>query len=952
MDGSERSTRVQVRVGFFCDGSLMKRRHLLRLVLLLTGCGADATGTVEGGDQDAQSDTTGSDTETDEGSFDAGGGGCEDPDRDGYGPGCVLGPDCRPNDPDISPGEVERCGDRVDNNCDEAVDEDCGCADGAAEECYEGPAGTEGVGSCRGGTRVCEDGEWSECQEQRTPAGTIETVCDGLDEDCNGEVDDGLVNACGSCGAVPPEVCGDGLDNNCDGVIDEISAGCDCDERENQPCYSGSPLTAGVGLCRGGLSDCQPDGSYGACVGEVVEATETCDGFDNDCDGLVDEGLRNACGVCNAEVPAESCDGIDNDCDGAVDEGVRLSCGLCPGDIVDEVCGDGFDNDCDGNVDESCSCGVGDAQCYPGPATAAGVGACTYGTRECDESGEFWTVCAGFVLPSLEICDGIDNDCDGTVDVGSDGCSVCSTSPEVCDEIDNDCDGVVDEFVRNSCGDCVTDVTPEEDGGPELCDTIDNDCDGFTDETLVNACGECDSTCYVEDYSGADDWVGGELEGIDEDALAGGLRLGQARFSFPDLWIANSADNTVTRINTDGTPTVVGTYAVGVSPSRTAVDFNGDVWVANRSFGVQGTVSKIASEGCSGADCVLFTVEVGGVDKLPRGLAIDADGFAWVGTYNDGILYRLNPDTGAVVEQFSTGLNIYGLAIDREGIIWIATLNGTQGIGAFDTTTKVMLGNWPIPGQCTQPYGIAVDAEGNVWFGNWGCHNLVRLNRAAFDAPEARIEFNRYENSELRNTRGVAVDGEGAIYVAASNTNRLARFNPTPDGGGSWAWTVPTCGNPIGVGIAPDGNIWTNCYNSNQAQQFAPDGTVGVSLPVGSNPYSYSDLTGFQLRNFTAPRGVWRENFQCRPDGRPAECKFDQVVWDAVAPPGTTVSARARTSNDLTTWSDWSLPATASPLNTSTLPRGRYLQLEIILTTTDNDLTPVVNSVQVLWQRP
>ena len=219
---------------------------------------------------------------------------------------------------------AEVCGDSLDNDCDGIVDDGCVCAPGATAACYDGPAGTEGVGVCAAGTMTCvADGSgYAACGGSVGPS--AETCGDGLDNDCDGTVDEGCVctpgtaAACydgpagtdgvgtcapgsmscngtgtsyGACtGSIGPvaDLCGDGLDNNCDGVVDET---CVCAPSSTSACYTGPVGTDGVGTCHAGVRTCDAAGSgYGACVGEVRPSAETCgDGLDNDCDGQVDE---------------------------------------------------------------------------------------------------------------------------------------------------------------------------------------------------------------------------------------------------------------------------------------------------------------------------------------------------------------------------------------------------------------------------------------------------------------------------------------------------------------------------------------------------------------------------------------------------------------------------------------------------------------------------------------
>ena len=374
-------------------------------------------------------------------------------------------------------GEVtpaaETC-DNKDNNCNGKTDE------GLTKYCYSGPASTKGIGQCKEGLQLCTNGSWGTCSGEVIP---MAEKCDKKDNDCNGKADDLVSTACYS--GPPPtrkvgickdgtQACINGVAGVCQGEVTPLGETCDnkdndcngkIDDTLIRYCYTGAASTRNVGACKDGQQSCSA-GAWSSCAGQVTPTNETCDNQDNDCDGKTDEFLGRSCytgapgtsgvglckvgtqacisggwGTCSGQVTptAETCDNQDNDCDGKTDESVFRTCYTGPSGTADvglcrkgaqtctagkwsttcsgealpsaELC-DNKDNDCDGKTDEDIK-----LACYTGPAQAAGVGECKEGNQICAYG--VWGSCQGSVLPTTEVCDGKDNDCDSSFDEGN-----------------------------------------------------------------------------------------------------------------------------------------------------------------------------------------------------------------------------------------------------------------------------------------------------------------------------------------------------------------------------------------------------------------------------------------------------------------------------------------------------------------------------------------------------
>jgi hypothetical protein len=274
---------------------------------------------------------------------------------------------CNPNSPDLQT-DISNCG-----TC--------------FHQCIEPnaiPACVNGVCqvNCQPGFFNADHDPSNGCECTKTNGGV--EICDGLDNDCNGIVDDGFdfmtdVNNCGAC---------------------------------NRQCaFPFATASCVMGVCTQGA--CLPDfydrdPTIPGCETECLKTNggiEICDGIDNDCDGIVDDNLQPAPITC---LTKGVCAGIHPTCSGQ--NGWVCNYPATYEAVEDTKFGcDGLDNDCNGLTDEPFQIGKA---CIFGTGPCAGTG-----TWVCDNSQSGNHRCMGSMKPpGIEICDGLDNDCDGLVD--------------------------------------------------------------------------------------------------------------------------------------------------------------------------------------------------------------------------------------------------------------------------------------------------------------------------------------------------------------------------------------------------------------------------------------------------------------------------------------------------------------------------------------------------------
>ncbi len=420
--------------------------------------------------------------------------GYADADGDGY----AACQDCNDGNGAINPAATEVC-DGVDNNCDGLTDDADPALDATTETTWYTDADNDGYGGSLG-TASCA-----------APSGSVadSTDCD----DANGAINPGATEVC------------DGVDNDCDTLVDDADPSLDAStaslwytDSDRDGYGAGTPVATCVAPADGVADGTDCDDANGAVH---PGATEVCNGIDDDCDGAVDDadsdldlstasswyadgdsdgyGAGTVMMACEAPANTVSDNTDCNDLDGAVNPAAT------------EVC-DGVDNDCNTLVDDAdpgldasttsvwyadgdndgYGVGSGTALCTA-PAGSASLGG------DCDDAD-------GAINPgATEICDDLDNDCDGLVD-GIDPSLDLSTATAWFADADDDGFGAgAPTLACNAPANTVTDDTDCNDGdgainpaATEVCDGVDNDCDTLIDDADPSLDTSTASTFYAD----------------------------------------------------------------------------------------------------------------------------------------------------------------------------------------------------------------------------------------------------------------------------------------------------------------------------------------------------------------------------------------------------------------------------------------------------------------------
>lgn len=466
------------------------------------------------------------------------------------------------------------------------------------------------------------------------------------------------------------------------------------------------------------------------------------------------------------------------------------------------------------------------------------------------------------------------------------------------------------------------------------------------------------------------------------------LHLLNKDITFPFIWIPNN-NGTVSKINSL-TGEEIARYIVWPSkdkatlyngPSRTAIDLDGNCWVANRGLG---TIVKIGSKEnlqfedrnkngiCDtcidlnnngiiddnevlpwGEDeCVLKEILLFGDNPgayipgtyskeysnsiFPRALAIDKNNNLWVGAYDLKKYYKIDCITGSilsVIDLNDWNHHPYGAVVDKYGFLWSSSgPSEEKNLIKIDTNKEIVVSKISNLQELT-PYCLALDKFDHLFISGWTSNKLARLN-----IINNNLDWVYSDSKNLNNSRGITCTSDGDVWIANSGNNTVARYSNN----GNFIISIPAAKNPTALSVDNIGNIWVCGLTDEKIYMIdSLANTINLvkDIPNSDGHNAYSDMTGIISRTITNKIGRWTVIY----DSKSINTLWEKISWDSEEPTGTLITVKVRTSIDKINWSNWKLISNNSSLK-SILP-GRFLHIEATFKIISGNISPSLSKI-------
>lgn len=406
-----------------------------------------------------------------------------------------------------------------------------------------------------------------------------------------------------------------------------------------------------------------------------------------------------------------------------------------------------------------------------------------------------------------------------------------------------------------------------------------------------------------------------------------------------------------TRSNADGTPNPAGDYLKGPFAYNTCKDRDGDGLIATsrgltdiRPWTNAGGADNNGGVTTADDECLINYTRVAGT--FTRTVAVDASNDVWTGGTNTAH-EKVDGTTGLVVPgtAITPGCGGYGGLIDKVGTLWSARWGANLLRYEPGTGTSTCLDT------SHGDYGLGMDpVTGEIWHTSLSGGTVKKLD------PNGTVLGSFAHGAP--NAQGVAVDGDGNVWVAHSLFGATTVGHLRTDGLFVGNVTLPGGNGPTGVAVDSNGKVWVANINSNNAMRIDPNaGPMGgggfaigavdmtVDLGTGAGPYNYSDMTGSVLGEITAPIGTW----SVIQDGGVAGRPWGKVTWNTEpqggVPPGTSITVSARAANTEAGLAGESFVPVGN--GTQFALSGRYIEVRATLTASPSGASPILSDLRI-----